>query len=108
MTKGIPVSEDEGLRAELRSYAIGGILSLALTGAAFWLVASRALSLRTTLLVLGGLAIVQIAAQLRFFLHIDLRKSHRDDLQLILFTALIIGLMIGGTIWILFNQHARM
>jgi cytochrome o ubiquinol oxidase operon protein cyoD len=57
---------------------------------------------------LALLALVQIVVHFRFFMHIDLRKSHRDDLQLILFTALIIGLMVGGTIWILASQHARM
>ncbi|WP_370526767.1 cytochrome o ubiquinol/quinol oxidase subunit IV, partial [Salipiger sp. PrR007] len=52
--------------------------------------------------------LAQIAAHFRFFLHIDLWRSHRDDLMLILFTALIILLMVGGTKWILFDQWSRM
>ena len=45
---------------------------------------------------------------LPFLLHIRLRKSARDDLQLILFSALIMILMVSGTLVILFNLRARM
>jgi GH15 family glucan-1,4-alpha-glucosidase len=51
-----------------------------------------------------GLTIVHF----RFFLHISLRKSARDDLQLMLFSALIVILMVSGTLIILFNLRARM
>lgn len=105
---GLPASQDVGRRPELKSYFIGGGASLALTLIAFGLVEFSLVTGLTSLIVLGILAVVQIVVQFRYFLHIDLKKSHRDDLQLILFTALIISIMIGGTIWILFNQHMRM
>jgi len=60
------------------------------------------------LAVLGFLALVQVVVHLRFFLHIDLGKSHRDDLMLILFTSLILLLIVAGTLWILWDLHARM
>ena len=104
----VPESEAEGRAAEFRSYVIGGILSLVLTVAAFGAVVFIPAPGNRLTPILAGLAVVQIVVQFRFFLHIDLKRSHRDDLQLILFTALILFLMIGGTIWILFNQHARM
>ena len=44
----------------------------------------------------------------RFFLHISLKKSSREDLQLMLFSALIVTLMVSGTLVILFNLRARM
>jgi cytochrome o ubiquinol oxidase operon protein cyoD len=53
------------------------------------------------------LAVAQIVVHFRYFLHIGWH-SHRDDLQLVLFTGLILFLMVGGTIWILFNLHERM
>lgn len=101
-------SEREDPKKELTSYCIGGVLALLLTGAAFAIVATQLLQGTVALFVLAGLAILQIAVHLKFFLHIDLKKSHRDDLQLVLFTFLILAIMVGGTIWILFNQHARM
>jgi cytochrome o ubiquinol oxidase operon protein cyoD len=56
-------------------------------------------------LVLG---LAQMLVHFRCFLHIDLKRSARADLQLILFSILIIGLMVGGTLVILFNLQQRM
>ena len=64
---------------------------------------------RTAILWIVALsAIIQMAVHLRFFLHIDLSKSKRDDLELILFSFLIVALMVGRTIWIMGNLHMRM
>ena len=104
----LPDSEAENPRQEYRDYCIGGVLALLLTLAAFGLVASDWLAPPTCLIVITVLAAVQIVVHFRCFLHIDLRRSHRDELQLILFTGLILFLMAGGTIWILWNLHLRM
>lgn len=93
---------------ELRSYRTGFILALVLSAVAFALVAWGALPpgpLLTTVFVLG---LIQILVHFRFFLHIDLSRSKRDDLDLLLFSTLIILLMVGGTLVILFNLHHRM
>lgn len=74
----------------------------------FAVVAFGSFERAATLITVSVLALAQIAAHFRFFLHIDLWRSHRDDLMLILFTALIILLMVGGTKWILFDQWSRM
>lgn len=92
---------------DFRSYCIGGVLALILTGIAFWLVAFGVLPTFWRLVVVAVLAVVQIVVHFRFFMHISWR-SHRDDLQLILFTSLIMFLIVGGTIWILANLHERM
>lgn len=93
---------------ELRRYLIGYALALALTAVAFaavrWPVAAGA----TIFAIVLGLALIQIVVQFRCFLHISLARSARDDLQLILFTTLIVALMVGGTLVILFNLHHRM
>lgn len=104
----IPENELENPKQEFASYCVGGIVSLLLTATAFAIVALGVVHGAASLFVIGGLAALQVVVQLKFLMHIDLKKSHRDDLQLILFTALILALMVGGTIWILFNQHARM
>jgi cytochrome o ubiquinol oxidase operon protein cyoD len=95
-------------KQEQRSYLLGLIFSIMLTLAAFGLVWSGDMTGGVRIITLAALALVQMAVQLRFFLHIDLKKSHRDDLQLILFTMLILSLMVGGTLLILTNQHMRM
>ena len=57
---------------------------------------------------LAVLAAIQIIVHFRFFLHIDLSRQKREDLQLILFTGLIIAIMVGGTVWVLGNLMTRM
>ena len=77
-------------------------------GAAFAAVHWPSFASTTTLAIVLGLALVQTVVHFRFFLHISLRKSARDDLQLILFSMLIVILMVSGTLVILFNLRARM
>jgi len=93
---------------EQRSYIIGFVLSVVLTCLAFGLVWLGLLPAGSAFAVITILAIVQIIVHLRCFLHIDHDRSHRDDLWLVLLTALILTIVIGGTIWILLNQHMRM
>jgi cytochrome o ubiquinol oxidase operon protein cyoD len=45
---------------------------------------------------------------MRCFLHISLKQSARSDLQLILFSTLIIILIVGGTLIVVLDQNARM
>lgn len=104
-----PVSgPSDSKRDEIRSYAIGYGLALTLTGAAFATVHWPSFASTTTLAIVLGLALIQMVVHFRFFLHISLGKSTRDDLQLILFSTLIVILMVSGTLIILFNLRARM
>lgn len=98
----------EEAHQEIRSYVTGFGLAVLLTGLAFGAVAWTGLSRVTLLWTIAIAGLAQVIAHFRFFLHIDLSKSKRDDLQLILFTTLIIALMAGGTIWILSNLAQRM
>lgn len=100
-----PVAE---ARRELRSYIWGFALALLLTVAAFGLVAFRVLSGTTLMTTIGILALVQIAIHFRFFLHIDLSRQKREDLQLILFTGLLVLIMVAGSLWILTSLDQRM
>lgn len=95
-------------RQEQRHYLTGFALALLLTIIPFGVVYSGALSGLMTGLVLALSAIGQLVVQLHYFLHIGLRKSSREDLQLVLFTTLIMIIMIAGTLWVLTNQMHRM
>lgn len=95
-------------RSEVRTYLIGYVAALGLTVAAFTAVHLRLAAPRTVFAIVLALGFVQMVVQFRCFLHIGLARSSRDDLQLILFSALIVALMVGGTLVILFNLHGRM
>ena len=99
---------NDGKRRETWSYVIGYVLALALTGGAFAAIRWPSFAATTTLAIVFGLALVQIIVHFRCFLHISLVKSSRDDLQLVLFSTLIVVLMVSGTIVILMNLRERM
>ena len=100
--------DEREYRRELSSYLFGLASASLLTAFAFALVAAHLFPVITTLWCVAAFALVQVVCHFRFFLHIDLSKSKRDDLQLILFSSLIVILMVGGTIWIIGNQKMRM
>jgi len=91
-----------------RSYLVGFGAALALTIAAFGIVAAEALGRQETLLAVAVLAVAQIVVHLRYFLHLGLSRSKQEDLQLILFAAILIGLMVCGTLWVMSDLSDRM
>jgi cytochrome o ubiquinol oxidase operon protein cyoD len=93
---------------ETMIYIVGYGLALLLTCAAFGLVYLHVLGGSQAFHVVLGLGLVQMIVHFRCFLHIDLKRSARADLQLILFSTLIVALMVGGTLVILLNLRTRM
>lgn len=90
-----------------RSYVVGGGLALMLTLVSFALVYWSAMPRSWLLIVIGVLALGQMVVHFRFFLHIGLRENC-DDLQLILFSALLLIIMVLGTLWIMASLATRM
>lgn len=99
---------DTEFRRERRSYLTGLGLALVLTVIPFGVVAWGGWSTGAALSLIAVFALVQIVVHFRFFLHIDLSRQKREDLQLILFTVLLLAIMAGGTIWIMANLYTRM
>lgn len=94
--------------ASLTTYLIGFVLALLLTVVPFGLVYLELLDKSTTLLLIAGAALVQVVVHLRFFLHIDFTHTPKENLLALGFAALLIVIMVGGTLWIMFNLHYRM
>lgn len=59
------------------------------------------------LIVIGLFALMQILIHFRCFLHISFAHK-REDLQLILFSVLLLTIMVAGTIWIKSSLALRM
>lgn len=93
---------------ETRTYLIGFGLALALTLCAFAFVVWPVAAFGGTFAIILALALVQVIVQFRCFLHISLARSARADLLLVLFAALIVTLMVSGTLVIIFNLRMRM
>ena len=91
----------------MRSYVWGIGLALLLTLVPFALVRWAALPRGSLLIVIGVFALAQMLVHFRFFLHIGLREK-REDLQLVVFSALLLTIMVAGTIWIMASLAMRM
>lgn len=90
-----------------RSYLVGFALALALTVIPFAIVYWSLLSAGATLAVIALAAIIQILVQLRYFLHIDLRRTPQENLMALFFAGFLILVMVGGSLWIMFDLHYR-
>ena len=78
-------------KRETMTYVVGYGLALLLTAAAFGLVYFHLLGGRQAFYAVLGLGLVQMVVHFRCFLHIDLTRSARADLQLLLFSGLIVS-----------------
>ncbi len=92
----------------LRSYLTGFVLAVVLTAIPFYVVVTHALSPRRALLVIGVAAVLQILVHLRYFLHLNFTSTPKENLLAIVFTAVLIFIMVGGSFWIMFDLHTRM
>jgi cytochrome o ubiquinol oxidase operon protein cyoD len=92
----------------LRSYLIGFVLAVALTAIPFYVVITHALPPQRTLLLIAIAAILQVLVHLRFFLHLNFTSTPKENLLAIVFTAVLIFIMVGGSFWIMFDLHQRM
>ena len=94
-------------RAEFQSYVRGILLALVMTGLSFGLVHWSPITGFALHAVIGAAALAQMIVHLRYFLHIGFRQP-REDLQLILFSSLLLVIMFAGTLWIMANLTERM
>jgi cytochrome o ubiquinol oxidase operon protein cyoD len=91
---------------EFRHYLIGFVLATILTIIPFTFVAT--VGGKITFFVLILCAILQLIVHLRYFLHLSFKGQQREDLQLVMFTGLILLIMIGGSVWVLGDLYNRM
>ena len=96
-------------RASAKSYLTGFMLALVLTVIPFGLVASGAPLSRTLVeLIIALAAVAQAVVHLYYFLHLNASAAARWNLLALLFTALILVILAGGTLWIMVNLHNHM
>ncbi len=103
-----PLAPHNNEHGSVLSLSIGFILSVILTAAAFLLVGKGVLSGWTILFALAGLATLQLLVQLVFFLHMGRETRPRWNLVSFGFMALIVGIVVIGTLWIMHNLDYNM
>lgn len=95
-------------RKTLKSYMIGLVLSLLFTVLAFGVVAYHVFSVGAIFVAVGILALMQLFAQVVFFLRVNASKDGRWGLMPFLFTILIVTVLFGGSLWIMYNLNYNM
>jgi len=90
-----------------RTYLTGFGAALVLTVIPFAIVYWALLPAVPALAVIAVAAVAQIVVQLRFFLHIDFKRTPRENLMALFFAGFLILVMVGGSLWIMFDLHYR-
>ncbi|WP_370931698.1 cytochrome o ubiquinol oxidase subunit IV [Bartonella sp. DGB1] len=86
-------------------YIIGFILSVILTLVAFFAVMNEWFTPVPTFFFIFGLAILQMVVQILYFLHLGQSEDSRWNYGMLIFAAVLIFIVIGGSIWIIFNLN---
>lgn len=103
-----PVHDDGTDHGTRRSYLVGFLLAAVLTVVPFWLVMTGTLAPVTTAVIVTLLAIVQIVVHTIFFLHVNTRTEGGWTLVALVFTAIMVLIVICGSLWIMYHLHGNM
>lgn len=94
--------------AGIRTYATGLVLAAALTAASFYALYTDLIWQPAIPAALVALAVAQIGVHLVFFLHITTAPDNTNNVLALAFGVLIVGLVIGGSVWIMGHLNDRM
>lgn len=100
-----PGDQSDSFLAGVTTYAIGLILALALTGAAFWVAHSHLLWGPGIPVGLAVLAVAQMGVHLVFFLHITTGRDNSNNILALVFGIIIVFLVVVGSLWIMANLN---
>lgn len=102
-------SEEMGAsKITTKAYVTGFILALLLTIVSFGMVMSHAFSRTTAMAGLFVAAFAQMVVHLHYFLHLDKSSAQRWNVIALLFTALLLFIFVGGTLWVMYSLNSRM
>jgi cytochrome o ubiquinol oxidase operon protein cyoD len=99
----------EAGHGSFKGYMIGFILSVILTAIPFWLVMAGVLDskLLTAVLVMG-IGVVQIVVHMVYFLHMNPRSEGGWTMMALIFTLIIVGIALAGSLWVMHHLNANM
>ncbi|MBD8890382.1 cytochrome o ubiquinol oxidase subunit IV [Roseibium litorale] len=92
----------------LQRYLTGFVLAVLLTAIPFAAVALQLLSSGAALALIAVCAVIQVIVHLYYFLHIDFKSTPTANMFFLIFAAILIFLMVGGSLWIMSDLHHRM
>jgi len=99
---------DASAPSELLVYTIGLLVAVLLTATSFWAANTTLLWPGGVVLGLAVLAIAQMGIHLVFFLHITSGPESTNNVLALAFGALIVFVVIVGTMWIVADMNTNM
>ncbi len=90
------------------SYLFGFAAAVVLTVIPFALVMTHALPIASLIPVILGLAVVQVVVHLVYFLHMNTSSSQGWNNAAFIFTVIIVGILIVGSIWVMYHLNTNM
>jgi cytochrome o ubiquinol oxidase operon protein cyoD len=100
---------DHDNHGSLKTYVIGFVLSVILTAIPFWMVMKGTFeSSETTSFVILAFAAVQIVVHMVYFLHMNAKSEGGWNLLSLIFTVLLVGIVLSGSIWVMYHLHHNM
>ena len=92
-----------------RGYLTGFALAAILTIIPFWLVLGHVFaSTQLTVILVLGLAAVQMVVHVVYFLHLDTRSENGWNMLAFIFTIVLVVIVLGASVWVMFNENANM
>jgi cytochrome o ubiquinol oxidase subunit IV len=91
-----------------KSYATGFVLSVILTALPFALVMTHAAPAEVLIPAVIVAGLIQIGVHLVYFLHMNRSSSQLWNNAAFVFTAVIVGILVVGSLWIMYHLNMNM
>ncbi|AXV18055.1 cytochrome o ubiquinol oxidase subunit IV (plasmid) [Neorhizobium sp. SOG26] len=99
----------EAAHGSFKSYMIGFVLSVILTAIPFWLVMGGVFDSKlATAFMVMALGVVQIVVHMIYFLHMNPRSEGGWTLMALIFTLVLVGITLAGSLWVMHHLNANM
>ena len=93
----------------MRSYMTGFVLSVILTAVPFWLVMSGKIGNPTwTAAIVLAFAVVQIVVHMIYFLHMNFKSEGGWSMLALVFTLIVVGIAMAGSLWVMYHLNTNM
>lgn len=89
-----------------KQYVTGFALAIVLTVIPFALVMDHVVA--ATALLIAGFALAQILVHVVYFLHVNTSSEQRWNLMALLYTAVMVLIVLGGSLWIMHHLYLNM
>lgn len=98
----------EASRSGYKSYLTGFGLAVLFTLISFAFVLTDEVPRKVAFAGLSIAALLQMLVHIRYFLHIDTSAENRWNIVFLAFTAVLVFIFVGGTLWVMVTLNSRM